>query len=130
MTVTSKRSRPRRPAVAKRAQARSARVRPVRRTTTPALLARVALRFRALAEPARLTILHALEDGPLHVGALVARTGLTQANLSKHLQVLHAEGFVTRARDGMFVRYALADAQVLQLCAIMCDRIFEPAQEH
>ncbi|MEN9791669.1 MAG: hypothetical protein RLZZ63_1327 [Gemmatimonadota bacterium] len=128
MTDTSKRPRPRRPAVAKRA--RSARVRPVRRTPTPALLARVASRFRALAEPARLTVLHALEDGPLHVGGLVARTGLTQANLSKHLQVLHAEGFVTRARDGMFVRYALADEQVLQLCAIMCDRIFEPSQQH
>lgn len=128
MTIASKGPRPRRATVAKRA--RSARVRPVRHTPTPALLARVASRFRALAEPARLTVLHALEDGPLHVGALVARTGLTQANLSKHLQVLHAEGFVTRERDGMFVRYALADAQVLQLCAIMCDRIFEPAQEH
>ncbi len=128
MTIASKGPRPRRATVAKRT--RSARVRPVRRTPTRALLARVASRFRALAEPARLTVLHALEDGPLHVGALVARTGLTQANLSKHLQVLHAEGFVTRARDGMFVRYALADAQVLQLCALMCDRIFEPSQQH
>ncbi|MGA0919143.1 MAG: ArsR/SmtB family transcription factor [Gemmatimonadaceae bacterium] len=94
---------------------------------TPALLVSVANRFRALAEPARLGILHALKEGPLHVGALVERTGLSQANLSKHLQVLHAAGFLSRARDGMYVRYALADAQVLQLCAIMCDRVFEPA---
>ena len=99
-----------------------------KRTPTPELLASVANRFRALAEPARLTILHALEGGPLHGGALVERTGLSQANLSKHLQVLFAEGFVVRAREGMYVRYALADAQVLQLCAIMCDRLFDSAE--
>lgn len=118
----SPRKRPARPPGASRAPARSGAT----RTPTPALLTKVANRFRALAEPARLTILHALEEGPLHVGALVDRTTLTQANLSKHLQVLHAAGFLSRTRDGMYVRYALADAQVLQLCAIMCDRVFDP----
>ena len=95
----------------------------VRRTPTPELLGLVAGRFRALGEPARLAILHALEDGPLSVTALVARTGLGQANLSKHLQQLHAAGFVSRSRRGMFVDYALADARVLQLCELMCGRL-------
>ena len=94
-----------------------------RRTPTPELLGLVAGRFRALGEPARLGILHALEDGPLSVTSLVERTGLGQANLSKHLQQLHAAGFVSRTRRGMFVDYALADEDVLRLCELMCGRL-------
>ena len=97
----------------------------LRRAPTPELLGMVAARFRALAEPARLTVLHALEDGPRSVTALVARTGLSQANLSKHLQQLHASGFVSRTRRGAFVDYALADDRVLQLCELMCGRLEE-----
>ncbi len=96
---------------------------PIRRTPTPELLAMVAGRFRALAEPARLGILHALEGGPLTVTDLVKRTGLGQGNLSKHLQQLHATGFLSRTRKGLFVHYELADSDVLALCEIMCGRL-------
>lgn len=96
---------------------------PVKRSATPELLELVASRFRALAEPARLGILHALEHGPLTVTDLVARTGLGQGNLSKHLQQLHAAGFLSRTRRGLFVHYALADEDVLALCEIMCNRL-------
>lgn len=95
----------------------------VKRAPTPELLAMIAGRFRALAEPARLGILHALEAGPLTVTELVARTGLGQGNLSKHLQQLHASGFLSRTRRGLFVHYALADDDVLALCEIMCGRL-------
>lgn len=94
-----------------------------RRSVTPALLERVASRFRALAEPARLGILHALEEGERTVTELAEATGLAQGNLSKHLQQLHAAGFVSRRRDGLFVQYALADADVLALCEMMCGRL-------
>lgn len=96
---------------------------PVPRTPTPELLALVAGRFRALAEPARLSILHALEGGERTVTDLVERTGLLQGKLSKHLQQLYAAGFVSRRRHGLFVYYALADERVLALCALMCDRL-------
>jgi DNA-binding transcriptional ArsR family regulator len=92
------------------------------------LLERVAARFRALAEPARLAILHALQDGEQTVTTLVERTGLAQGNLSKHLQQLYAAGFLTRRRDGLFVHYALADDGVLQLCSLMCDRLDEDVE--
>ncbi len=95
----------------------------IRRAATPELLAMVAGRFRALAEPARLGILHSLEGGPLTVTELVKRTGLGQGNLSKHLQQLHAAGFLARERKGLFVYYALADDDVLALCEIMCGRL-------
>jgi DNA-binding transcriptional ArsR family regulator len=80
----------------------------------------IADRFKALAEPARLRILTALREGELTVGELVARTGLNQANLSKHLQLLHTLRFVARRKDGVFVRYRLLNNDVFVLCDIMC----------
>ncbi len=90
---------------------------------TPEVLELVAERFKALAEPARLTILNVLRPGELSVGELVEASGLGQANVSKHLQVLNNMGFVTRRKDGLFVYYALADKSVFQLCDIMCSRL-------
>ena len=83
----------------------------------------VAERFRALGEPARLGILQALRDGERCVSELEADTGLNQANLSRHLQVLSATGMVRRRKDGLFAYYALADANVLRLCELMCGRV-------
>jgi DNA-binding transcriptional ArsR family regulator len=83
----------------------------------------VAERFKALGEPARLRILNALRDGEAAVGELVDTTGLSQANLSKHLQLLYNLGFVKRRKDGLFVVYALADRDIFQLCDIMCGRL-------
>ncbi len=95
----------------------------IRRQATPALLELIAERFRALGEPARLLILHALERGERSVSELAAATRLSQGNLSKHLKQLHALGFLKRRRAGAFVNYSLADAHVLALCEIMCDRL-------
>lgn len=90
---------------------------------TPALLALVARRFRVLADPGRLAILHELQAGERSVSELVEATGLLQGTLSKHLQTLHDAEFVRRRRDGQFVYYALADDDVLALCEQMCGRI-------
>jgi DNA-binding transcriptional ArsR family regulator len=90
---------------------------------TPDTLLLVAQRFKVLAEPARLQVLDALRNGPLNVSELIDETGLNQANLSKHLQLLHANGFVTRQRDGLFVIYELSDESVFRLCDIMCGQV-------
>lgn len=90
---------------------------------TPELLSLVAERFKALAEPARLQILNALRGGELTVGELVDVTELGQANVSKHLQLLHTLNFVSRRKEGLYVYYALADKRVFQLCDIMCGRL-------
>ncbi len=58
------------------------------RTMTPALLAEVAERFKALGEPVRISLLQALRTREMSVGELVAATGLGQANVSKHLHQL------------------------------------------
>jgi DNA-binding transcriptional ArsR family regulator len=99
---------------------------PRRRTPkslSPAMMDQVAERFKALAEPTRLSLLHALQSGEMAVGDLVASTGLSLANASKQLQQLHAAGFVSRRKDGLFVYYSLADNDVLALCDLVCGRV-------
>lgn len=90
---------------------------------TPEKIELVAERFRALAEPARLHILNALRGGEQTVGDLVAVTGFGTANVSKHLQLLHGAGFLTRRKEGLYVYYGLAGDDVFQLCDIMCGRL-------
>ena len=83
----------------------------------------VAERFRALGEPARLHIMNTLRKGEQTVGELVESTGLGTANVSKHLRILLAAGFVTRRKEGLFVYYGLGGEDVFKLCDIMCGRL-------
>lgn len=96
---------------------------PGKQPLTPELLGLIAERFKALAEPVRLQILDRLRVGEMTVSELVDDTGLGQANVSKHLQLLHGMGFVRRRKEGLFVYYALADKSVFQLCDAMCGRL-------
>lgn len=82
----------------------------------------VAERFKVLAEPARLEILNVLRGGERTVTELVRETGLGQANVSKHLQLLHAHGFVARRKEGVSVYYSLAES-VDELCDIMSSQL-------
>jgi DNA-binding transcriptional ArsR family regulator len=88
-----------------------------------AMLERLADRFKALAEPTRLCILQELRNGEQTVSELMEATGLQQANLSKHLQVLRTMNFVERRKEGLFVYYRIADSDVFALCDLVCDRI-------
>jgi DNA-binding transcriptional ArsR family regulator len=56
--------------------------------------------FNAVAEPCRREILHylALQERP--VGEIVAKLGLEQPSISKHLRVLRDTGLVHVRRDG------------------------------
>lgn len=96
---------------------------------TPEVLVLVAERFKALAEPARLQIVSCLRKGEMSVGELVDETGFGQANISKHLHLLHTMGFVRRRKDGLFVYYALADGDVFRLCDVMCGRLEKEMKE-
>jgi DNA-binding transcriptional ArsR family regulator len=89
----------------------------------PDLLASVAGRFKVLGEPTRLLLLQSLRGGEATVSNLVHRTGLTQANVSKHLHLLLTLGFVARRKEGLFAYYRLADKDVFRLCDIMCGRL-------
>lgn len=92
-------------------------------TPSAEMLRLISERFRALGEPARLQLLYTLEQRELSVNELVDETGLAQANVSKHLQVLHGLRFVSRRRAGLFVYYTLADAAVIDLCRMVSRRV-------
>lgn len=88
----------------------------------------VAERFKALGEPARLRILQSLRSGEKAVTELMRDTGLSQANTSRHLQLLYTLGFVARRKEGAYVLYRLADDSVLRLCDLMCGRLEQQLQ--
>ena len=67
--------------------------------------------------------------GELSVGQLVETTGLTQANVSKHLQLLLVHNLVARRKEGLFVYYHIADQSVFQLCELVCNRLEREVRE-
>lgn len=87
---------------------------------TEPLIELIAERFRVIGEPMRIRLLDALRDGPATVQELTEATEATQPNVSKHLAVLHKSGIVAREKKGTFVRYAIADASVFELCDLVC----------
>lgn len=80
----------------------------------------VAARLKVLAERTRLQLLNELRDGEMTVTELVQETGAGQANVSKHLGLLHREGIVERRKEGLNVYYRIADPRVFELCEIVC----------
>jgi len=90
---------------------------------TQQVLELVAARFKALSEPTRLRILSTLREGEHTVSDLVEATGLGQANVSKHLQLLHDLRFVRRRREGLYTVYSLAGEDIFALCDLMCGRL-------
>ncbi len=93
------------------------------REASPELLQLVAARFSTLGDPARIRILYALHEGERTVSELVDETGFRQAKVSKHLQLLHRDGFVERRKEGLNVHYRIADPEVFQLCDLICGRL-------
>jgi len=87
----------------------------------------VARRFRALADPTRLSLLYELSSGPCSVGDLVAATGVSQPTVSRQLGVLLDEGLVERERQGNQVFYAVRDPSVFSLCELVCGSIRKTA---
>lgn len=85
------------------------------------LLDLVAVRFKILAEPMRLRILNSLRGGEKSVTELVEETGAGQANISKHLGLLHRNRMVARRKEGLNVYYWITDPTIFELCELVCN---------
>jgi DNA-binding transcriptional ArsR family regulator len=83
----------------------------------------VARYFALLAEPTRLKILHAICHDERSVSAIVAATGATQTNVSRHLSLMHQAGVVSRRREGSTVFYKVLDPEFGEMCRTVCARI-------
>jgi DNA-binding transcriptional ArsR family regulator len=71
--------------------------------------------FEVVAEPARRAILDLLIDGPRPVGELVAETGLSQPNTSRHLRILREAGLVSVTAHGQQRLYELLPERLAEL---------------
>jgi DNA-binding transcriptional ArsR family regulator len=87
----------------------------------------MAVAFKAMGDPSRLRILRVLMIHELCVGELAERTGLSQANTSKHLSLLRGARLVTYVRVGNSKRFSLCSNIVPQLCAMLCQDFEPPA---
>lgn len=85
----------------------------------------VASWFRVLAEPSRLRILRSLEEGEKNITELVAATGLTQANVSRHVQSLVVAGMVGRRRQGLQAICRISDPTIRDLCDTVCKTLLK-----
>src|SRR5262249_48558364 len=83
------------------------------------LCAQFATVAKSLAHPHRLEILEQLAQGERSVEVVAARTGLSVANTSQHLQQMRRAGIVAARREGKFILYTLADDAVLDLVSAL-----------
>ncbi len=91
-----------------------------RRDMPPEALELIAARFRVLGEPNRLKLLIELESGEKCVKDLTEATGLTQANVSRHLHALQESGILSRRKEGLQVFYSIADPTIFEMCDHVC----------
>jgi DNA-binding transcriptional ArsR family regulator len=80
--------------------------------------------FKAFGNVTRLKIFQALhntdEDG-LSVNELNEEVGTSQANISKHLNVMEDQGLLDVRSDGTTRIYYIADERVTEICERVCD---------
>ncbi len=74
-----------------------------------------------MAHPARLMILQLLSESERSVGNLEKLLGISQANLSQHLNLMKDKGLLTSRRDGNQVYYRLRDNRLMGLMALIQD---------
>lgn len=85
------------------------------------ILELISQRFRLLADPMRLKILHHLQSGEKSVTELVAVTGASQPNISKHLSTLRIHGLVRRRQEGNMAFFSIGAPFIFDLCNTVCD---------
>ena len=83
----------------------------------------VAAYFRVLSEPTRLRIMHSICEQEKPVSQIVEELGATQTNISRHLNLMHKSGVLARRKEGNQVFYRGADAEMVDICRRVCNRI-------
>ena len=94
-----------------------------RKNLTNEALDLIAARFKVLAEPLRLRILHTLQEGEKNVNDLSEAVEASQPNVSKHLKILQDAGILRREQKGNAVYYSIADESIFDLCELVCNSL-------
>jgi rhodanese-related sulfurtransferase/DNA-binding transcriptional ArsR family regulator len=87
---------------------------PSSRQFKEAMYAQLARIGKALSAPVRLELLELLCQAPRTVETLARQAGISVANASQHLRILHGARLVEASRRGLYVEYRIANSQVLR----------------
>lgn len=96
---------------------------------TPEILELIAQRFRLLADPMRLRILHELQQGEMSVSELVKLTGASQPNVSKHLASLRSHQMVKRRQEGNMAYFSISAPYIFTLCDTVCNSMRDEVEQ-
>lgn len=97
-------------------------------TRVQSVMALKAKFFRGFSDMSRLSILEALRDGPLTVGSIVEKTGLSQSNVSNHLRCLSDCDLVVSTPQGRYTLYQLSDSRVADMLRLAEELLHEVAR--
>jgi DNA-binding transcriptional ArsR family regulator len=90
----------------------------------------IARRFSLLGDPTRIRLLNAMHsEGEMSVGDLTSAVDGSQANVSKHLNLLLSERMVVRRREGTKAMYGIADPSLIRICDEVCSGVEQELQE-
>ena len=87
------------------------------------LTMQVAETFKAMSDPTRVRILHALSHAELCVGDLAAVLEMSESAVSHQLRLLRGLRVVRARRDGKQVYYALDDEHVTRLFQLSLEHL-------
>jgi DNA-binding transcriptional ArsR family regulator len=87
------------------------------------LFASVAQYFNVLSDPSRLRIMYTVCSGEKSVSEVIEQCSSSQANVSRHLSVLHKAGILLRRKEGTTVLYSIADDTTVEMCQKVCAKI-------
>ena len=93
------------------------------------MLEAVSNRFKLLSEPMRLKILRTLCDGERTVQEIVKEVSASQANISKHLALMHDNGVVNRRKEGLKCYYRISDDSIVYACYLISKSVVENLQD-
>ena len=82
--------------------------------------------FRLMGDPTRLRIILGCLPGPIAVGDIAARLGLSSSLVSHHLRLLRAARVMRGRRHGKQVHYGVADEHISRVFLDMLDHVVEP----
>jgi DNA-binding transcriptional ArsR family regulator len=77
----------------------------------------------------RLEIIDSLKDKEMPASELIAKIGLSKANLSQHMSVLKLKGVILTRREGVNIYYRIANPKILQACQLIREVLFEQFRE-
>jgi len=85
---------------------------------------------KAMSHPLRLEIVELMNQNEIAATRLLARLGISKANLSKHMTQLVQTGIAEQRREGRQVFYRLTHPEIHEACTIMRNIMIRRLRRH